>query len=149
MAILTIDPTKVGILPAGDYNAYISKPELKISEKGNQYYNIEYTLEGNRQHDGRKVYQVVSVESQNFLLLLTALGFSFPENQTFQFDDRFLGGKHCRVRVIHEDYTDSKGQSRKSAKVSDVMPPVRAAQKTAPVAEDDDYDGYVPDGMPF
>lgn len=143
MPIVRIDPTKAGILPEGTYNAFIADYEQKTSkEKGTIYYQVEFELYGNLQYDGRKVWQNYGVESSFFLQLLTAIGFSYPEDQEFQFDDRFLGGKHCRIKVFHEEYTDRDGKQRKTAKVSDTMPPD---------AEPQDYesDTMSAEDMPF
>ena len=147
MAIVNIDPTKAGTLPEGEYNAYISEYKQKTSEKGNTYYNIEFTLHGNDQYDGRKVFQNYGLETSFFLQLLTAIGFDYP-NQEFQFDDKFLGGKPCRIKVFHEEYTDSSGKKKMSSKVSDVMP-----GGSNPVQSDtsnDDSDEYIDtENMPF
>ena len=146
MATVTIDPTKAGILPEGEYNAYIAKAEQKVSEKGNVYYNIEFELINNPQYNGRKVWQNYGIETSFFLQMLSAIGFNYPEDREFQFDDRFLGGKHCRIKVHHEDYTDRDGKTKKTSKVGDVMP---ASANTSRNVSEPEADPFDEEDMPF
>lgn len=138
MAIIKVDPTKAGVLPEGTYKAFIAKYEQKTSEKGNTYYNIEFELHGNKQYDGRKVWQNYGVDTSFFCQLLTAIGFNHPEDQEFQFDDRYLGGKHCQIKVFHEEYEASNGQKKQTAKVSDVMPLDGAAPESEDYVSEED-----------
>ena len=117
---LNFDDVQSGeAVPVGFYEAHVFEVVLKHAQSsGKPYFNWEFKLTGG-DYDGRKLYDITSLQPQALFRLkahLEALGYEMPEGGDFDFDPKEVVGMACIVHVHHEEY---QGEMR--AKVKKIL----------------------------
>lgn len=132
---------KLSAIPEGEYRAKV----VSVTQEEGQaadYLKWEFELDGNEEHDGRKVYLNTSLAPQalwNLRGLLEALGVDVPDDE-MDIDPTELEGLVIGLQIENESY-----EGKKRSKVSDYFTaaedePKKSSKKKSRDDEDEDED---------
>ena len=109
------DVAKSQLIPDGNYAVRIDKVEARTSEKGNAYWNIEYTVQEPEQLLGRKLWDVFMLDVASLWKirsLCSALGIELKGARDFDSDELL----QQEVGVVVSTDTTRQGEERNRIK---------------------------------
>lgn len=109
---------------AGIYSAIITKAEIRPSKSSNEdtlYLELSAKIETDEGDEDRNFRWNTSMQQKSlgrFKQLLMRLGFEFPEEGEFEFDEADLVGTECQIRLtVEPHYRDPERQTNRVAEI--------------------------------
>lgn len=134
-----------GVMEIGDYFAFVSDAEEKLSQNGNQMIELTFKLAGNPKYDGKLFWEYLVFGLEHSLEKLkrtmTCLGMD-TSNVSKVSAEQFVG-KTCRIRNKHEEYMGETKDKiyylkpRESSSAPDASDGDPGPQEPVPISDDD------------